>query len=77
MHWLQLTQANTGARIHVNMDQVIIVAPSRTGGANLMLTIAETAPRGGKIAARVVPVQESPDEVMAMIERPAGGSERG
>ena len=72
MHWLQLTQAATGARIHVNMDCVILVAPSRTGGSNLMLTATETAPRGGKIAARILSIHESPDEIMAMVARLSG-----
>jgi hypothetical protein len=72
MHWLQLTQANTGVRIHVNMDRVIVIAPSRTGGSNLMLTVTETAPRGSKIAARILPIRESPDEIMAMVARLPG-----
>ncbi|HZU87866.1 MAG TPA: hypothetical protein VE993_01280 [Stellaceae bacterium] len=36
VYWLQLTQANTGAKIYVNMEHVIVIAPSKTGGANLM-----------------------------------------
>jgi hypothetical protein len=72
MHWLQLTQANTGVRIHVNMDRVVVVAPSRTGGSNLMLTVNETAPRGGKIAARILPIRESPEEIMAMVAQLPG-----
>jgi hypothetical protein len=58
MHWLQLTQAQTGAKIYVNMSQVILVAPSKTGGSALLTTVLE------KESARVIPVQESPQEIM-------------
>ncbi len=67
MHWIELTQANTGAKIHVNMDLVVLVAPNRRGGANLMLTVREPSERSGKETARIIPVQESSPEVMEMV----------
>jgi hypothetical protein len=68
MHWVQLTQANTGVTIHVNMDMVIVVVPNRRGGANLMLPVREPSPKGGKDSARLIPVKESPAEVMKLVE---------
>jgi hypothetical protein len=68
MHWVQLTQANIGVRIHVNMDLVVLVAPNRRGGANLMLTVREPAAKSGKDSARLIPVQESAAEVMKLVE---------
>ena len=69
MRFLRLTQANTGVTIHVNMEQVVVIAPSKTGGAVLLTTAVD------KDAARIVPVKESPQEVVAMLEgnaAPAG-----
>ncbi|MGI3901189.1 MAG: hypothetical protein ACRYGP_14105 [Janthinobacterium lividum] len=63
MRFLRLTQANTGVTIHVNMDQVVVVAPSKTGGAVLLTTALE------KDSARIVPVKESPQEVMTLLDR--------
>ena len=62
MRFLRLTQANTGVTIHVNMEQVVVIAPSKTGGAVLLTTAVD------KDAARIVPVKESPQEVVAMLE---------
>jgi hypothetical protein len=67
MHWIQVTQANTGVKLHVNMELVVLVAPSRKGGANLMLTVRENSPRSGKDTARLIPVIETPSEVMALV----------
>lgn len=67
MHWVQLTQANTGVQIHVNMDLVVLVAPNRRGGANLMLTVREPTPKGGGDSARLIPVQETQAEVMRLV----------
>lgn len=69
MRFLRLTQANTGVTIHVNMDQVVVIAPNKTGGAVLLTTAVD------KDAARIVPVKETPQEVVAMLEgtaTPAG-----
>ena len=63
MRFLRLTQANTGVTIYVNMDQVVVVAPSKTGGTVLLTTALE------KESARIVPVKEAPDEVMALLNR--------
>jgi hypothetical protein len=73
MHWVKLTQANTGAMIHVNFDLVVLVAPSRKGGANLMLTVRETSEKSIKDSARIIPVAETQDEVMALL---TGGKSR-
>jgi hypothetical protein len=62
MRFLRLTQANTGVTIHVNMDQVVVVAPNKTGGAVLLTTAVD------KDAARIVPVKETTQEVMALLE---------
>jgi hypothetical protein len=67
MHWIQVTQANTGVKLYVNMELVILVAPNRTGGANLMLTVREPSPQGGKESARLIPVVETQSEVMALL----------
>lgn len=63
MRWLQLTQANTGVTIYVNMDLVVVVAPSKTGGSALLTTAQE------KEAARIVPVKEAPGEIAAMLHK--------
>lgn len=63
MHFVQLTQANTGATIYVNMEQVVVVAPNKTGGTVLLTTALE------KESARVVPVKEAPQDVLALIEK--------
>jgi hypothetical protein len=65
MRFLRLTQANTGVTIHVNMEQVVVIAPSKTGGAVLLTTALE------KDSARVVPVKESPAEVVSLLDGPA------
>ena len=65
MNWLRLTQANTGVTIHVNMDQVILVAPNKTGGSALLTTVLE------KDSGRIVPVKETPQEIGLMLERAA------
>jgi hypothetical protein len=70
MHWIQLTQANTGVRIHVNMDLVVMVVPNRRGGANLMLTVREPAQKTGQDSARIIPVQETAADIMAMLASP-------
>ncbi len=62
MRFLRLTQANTGVTIHVNMDQVVVIAPNKTGGAVLLTTAID------KDSARIVPVRETPQEVVAMLE---------
>lgn len=62
MRFIRLTQANTGVAIHVNMDQVVVVAPNKSGGAVLLTTALE------KESARLVPVKESPADVMALLE---------
>jgi hypothetical protein len=67
MHWVQLTQANTGVKMFVNMELVVLIIPSRRGGANLMLTVREPSQKSGKDSARIVPVMETQDEVMALI----------
>ena len=69
MYWLQLTQANTGAKIYVNMEQVIVIAPSRTGGANLVLPVSETVQKTGREGARILPVSESQETIMEMMSR--------
>lgn len=73
MYWLQLTQANTGAKIYVNMEQVIVIAPSRTGGANLVLPVTETAQRTGRDTARILPVRETQETIMEMMSRGEDG----
>jgi hypothetical protein len=67
MHWIQVTQANTGVKLYVNMELVILVAPNRKGGANLMLTVREQSPGSGKDSARLIPVVETQSEVMALL----------
>jgi hypothetical protein len=67
MRWIEVTQANTGVKFHVNMDLVVLVAPSRRGGANLMLTVREQSPKSGKDTARLIPVAETQAEVMALL----------
>ena len=69
MHWLQLTQAQTGATIYVNMRLVILVAPSKTGGASLVTSVRE------KETARVVPVLESPQDIMGMLNGSSSGAQ--
>ena len=68
MRFLSLTQANTGVTIFVNMDQIVVVAPSKTGGAVLLTTAMD------KETARVVPVKESPQDVMALLDGRSGQS---
>lgn len=69
MRFLRLTQANTGVTIYVNMDQVVVIAPNKTGGAVLLTTAIE------KESARIVPVKETPQEVAALLDggRPEAG----
>ncbi len=62
MRFLRLTQANTGVTIYVNMDQVVVIAPNKSGGAVLLTTAVD------KESARIVPVKESPQEVAALVE---------
>lgn len=62
MRFLRLTQANTGVTIHVNMDQVVVIAPNKTGGAVLLTTAID------KDSARIVPVKETPQEVIALLD---------
>ncbi|MGH7100020.1 MAG: hypothetical protein ACREE4_20545 [Stellaceae bacterium] len=71
MYWLQLTQANTGAKLYVNMEQVIVIAPSQTGGANLVLPVSETAQKTGRQAARILPVRETQEMIVDMMSRGA------
>jgi len=66
MHWIPLTQANTGMTIHVNMDLVVLVAPSKDGGSNLMLTVRELS-KNGRDTARLVPTMENPDQIMHLL----------
>ena len=66
MHWIRLTQANTGVTIHVNMDLVVLLAPSKDGGSNLMLTVRELS-KNGRDTARLVPVMEDPDKIMHLL----------
>jgi hypothetical protein len=73
MHWVQLTQANTGVKIYVNMALVVLVVPSRRGGANLMLTVREPSQKSGRDSARIIPVMETQDEVMALVAAPKRG----
>lgn len=62
MHWLHLTQVNTGAKIQVNMDHVILIAPNKTGGSALVSDVLE------KESARVIPVTESPQKIAEMLK---------
>ena len=66
MRFLRLTQANTGVTIHVNMEQVVVIAPNKTGGAVLLTTAVD------KESARIVPVKESPQEVVALLDSASG-----
>jgi hypothetical protein len=68
MHFIRLTQANTGVTIYINMEQVVVVAPNKTGGTVLLTTALE------KESARVVPVKEAPEDVMALLEKGKGAS---
>ncbi|MBE7197981.1 MAG: hypothetical protein INR70_09270 [Parafilimonas terrae] len=63
MVWLRLTQANTGMTIHVNMAQIVVIAPSKTGGSILMSTAQE------KESVRLIPVRETPQDVASLLER--------
>lgn len=63
MTWLPLTQANTGVTIYVNMDQVIIIAPNKTGGSALLTTIVE------KETGRIIPVREAPQEIATALQK--------
>jgi hypothetical protein len=69
VYWLQLTQANTGAKIYVNMEQVIVIAPSRTGGANLVLPVSETGQKSARQVARILPVRETQEMIVEMMSR--------
>ena len=71
MYWLQLTQANTGAKLYVNMEQVVVIAPSRTGGANLVLPVSETPQSTGRQTARILPVRETQEMIMNMMSQGA------
>jgi hypothetical protein len=68
MYWVELTQANTGVKLYVNMELVVLVAPSRRGGANLMLTVREPSAKSGKDSARLIPVVETQAEVMTLLK---------
>lgn len=57
MNFIRLTQANTGVSVYVNMAQVVVIAPNKTGGSVLLTTALE------KESARVVPVKEAPHEI--------------
>lgn len=61
MKWLQLTQANTGVKVYVNMNLVILIAPAKTGGSALVTTVRE------KESARIISVRESPGTVFEML----------
>ena len=65
MQFLRLTQANTGVSIYVNMEQVVVMAPNKTGGTVLLTTALE------KESARLVPVKETPLEIAALLGIPA------
>ena len=67
MHFIRLTQANTGVSVYVNMAQVVVVAPNKTGGSVLLTTALE------KESARVVPVKEAPHEIATMMGLPTSG----
>lgn len=69
MYWLQLTHAHTGAKLYVNMEQVIVIAPSRTGGANLVLPVSETEQKTQRQAARILPVRESQEMIAEMMSQ--------
>ena len=68
MNFIRLTQGNTGATIQVNMDLVVVVAPSRDGGSSLMLTVREASAKTGRESARIIPVLESPEEVLRRVQ---------
>jgi transcription termination factor Rho len=70
MYWLQLTQARTGAKIYVNMELVMIIAPNKAGGSSLVLSVAEAAAEGKKMTSRIVQVLEEQEEIMEMFNRP-------
>lgn len=61
MSWLQLTQVNTGVKIHVNMAHIVLIAPNKTGGSALVSDVRE------KESARIIPVQESPQQVAELL----------
>ena len=69
MYWLRLTQANTGATVYVNMERVIVIAPNRAGGANLMLMVTETVEKTGRETARIFPVRETQEQIVDMLSR--------
>jgi hypothetical protein len=48
------------------MDLVVLVAPSKDGGSNLMLTVRELS-KTGRDTARLVPIMEDPDKVMHLL----------
>ena len=51
------------------MEQVIVIAPSRTGGANLVLPVSETDQKTTRQAARILPVRESQEMIVEMMSR--------
>jgi hypothetical protein len=51
------------------MEQVIIVASSRTGGANLVPPASETGQKTARQAARILPVRETQEMIMEMMSR--------
>ena len=70
MNWIQLTQSSTGAEIYVNMTNVVMIAPSRAGGSNLMLAFTEAMKATGRETARTISVIESSEEIMQKLKRP-------
>ena len=68
MNFIRLTQANTGVSVYVNMAQVVVIAPNKTGGSVLLTTALE------KESARVVPVKEAPHEIATLIGLQASGN---
>ncbi len=64
MKWIELTQASTGVEVYVNMEKVVMIARSRSGGTNLMLSFIEATKPGGREAARIISVLESSEEIM-------------
>jgi hypothetical protein len=65
MQWLQLTQAKTGVKLYVNMSLIVLIAPTKTGGAALVASVRE------KESARIIPIQESPEAVFQMLSSQA------
>jgi hypothetical protein len=61
MKWLQLTQANMGVKVYVNMNLIVLIAPNKTGGSSLVSSVQE------KESARMIMVTESPDTIFKMM----------